>query len=1704
MQWFILSRDMHVLCAPSTDSPNSLPIFNDKQTILLSNNTVVSTYDFSVQQKHPDAQYLQMGNYIVFVDKYHKTKMYTLMSHDGDDLTHTWHAEDVGLDLLNESSEKWDYTGQPHDIAWYLNNLVLKDSGWTIGINEASTLTRALKFDGETDTQLRRLGDIANQFDGAEVDFTIEMNGAQVTKQVVNIYKKVGSAVTQGRYIDSVNLKSLHSSGSIGDLITAVKPFGAQMDMPEGQEGEAPRITIADVAYDDGRYYSPKGHPYLYDREARQQWSRFKAYNYANQGEFDGYIVGSYTYDTKDPNELLNRALTELKSRNKPSETYEANLLDINADIGDYVQIAHNQYNPPIYLSARVEQVENCYTAKGQDTGVLGDYRKLESDIDPRIKEMMNALESKIKTQYMWIRYAEDDKGKGMTSVPTAGTKYIAILGNKSTAIPSDDPADYAGHWQLIQGVGPEGIPGPKGDDGKTSYTHFAYANNVSGTADFSMSDPTGRSYMGVYSDFTKADSANPNDYIWSLTKGETGPEGMQGAQGPKGDIGIPGKPGADGKTSYTHVAYADNDEGGGFSQNPTNKAYMGWYSDFTANDSTDITKYAWSLIKGSDGLDGAQGIPGPKGADGKTPYTHIVYADTATGGGLSQLPDGKKYIGMYVDFTENDSSDPQKYAWSLIKGADGKDGTPGKDGIAGKDGTGIKSTTVTYQASSNGTTAPTGAWTANVPTVPAGQYLWTRTIWTYTDNTNETSYSVAYIAKDGNSGKDGIAGKDGVGIKSTTITYATSTSGTVTPATGWVANPPAVSPGQFMWTKTVWTYTDNSNETGYSVAQAGNTGATGPVGKDGIAGKDGVGIKSTAIAYAQSTSGTTPPTTGWTAGVPTLIKGQYLWTKTVWTYTDSSAETGYTVSYNAKDGNTGSDGRAGKDGVGIKSTLIEYVGAVSGTSNPTSGWSTTIPAVPAGQYLWTRTTWKYTDGTSEQGFTNALMGRTGPKGDTGAQGLQGLQGATGNQGIQGPKGPDGKSSYTHIAYGTSNSGAGFTQTPSTSTTYIGMYVDQTATDNNDPKKYAWSLIKGADGTQGTPGAKGADGKTPYFHSAWANSVDGKTGFSTTDSVNKSYLGTYTDFTVEDSADPTKYAWSLIKGRDGINGKDGIPGKPGADGKTPYFHTAWATSADGKNGFSLTDSANKSYLGTYTDFTKADSTDTTKYAWSLIKGRDGSNGAPGKAGTDGKTPYFHQAWADSKDGKVNFNTTDPTNRGYLGTYSDFTQADSTDPTKYFWVELVGALTIGGRNYLADTGSSWQAKGSGGANQTSSMKWRFTFGTIKQAPFNDGDYVTVSFDYTSVGTGAYGTILPQFNDAPGGRFNGEDAMKKNGHVVYTVQWRSDWTTSGTATGIQIRMDNVATTRTVTVYNMQFERGNKATDHKVAPEDTQGQIDKVNNGLANVNSKIAAVAKVDAQAAAPTSPKKGDQWWVLDANGKTTGLKIWTGSAWKDSIIQQSAMNIDTLNGNTINGALINGSKFTSNFSQEYTENYKTGPLFEGVQTIGNGMYTVDYKVKDTKAQHGYTHIRPDGIVSYVTDKNGDMQAHGSLTQGGFNLTNKNASGYLYPEDVERTNREVWVTSDGINKPEVGFHKQFGQVWLDGLLAVMLATDAHQNFLFKLKNPKLYPTSSRWISLLSLADNPQTAIIRIDPDGSVVCVSSHANYLRCMAEGTFYLL
>lgn len=512
--------------------------------------------------------------------------------------------------------------------------------------------------------------------------------------------------------------------------------------------------------------------------------------------------------------------------------------------------------------------------------------------------------------------------------------------------------------------------------------------------------------------------------------------------------------------------------------------------------------------------------------SSGNEEQSHVVirYANDILGTGFNT--ENGKYIGVLTTTKRSEDLRPDDFTWVKIEGPEGpqgrngEPGTPGRDGVdgvAGKNGVGIVDTDITYCISLSGTQAPTDGWTSQVPELVKGRYLWTKTFWRYSDGAHETGYSVTYIAQDGNKGNDGVAGKDGVGIKRTEISYARSNSGTEPPSDAkWGSQVPEVPYGEYLWTRTKWFYTDDTTEVGYSVARMGTQGPKGDSGSDGLPGKNGVGLKGTEVKYALSDTDTNTPTT-WTQQVPTLVKGKFLWTRTTWAYTDNTSETAYQKTYIARDGNDGRNGIAGKDGVGLHHTSISYAGSTSGTEPPTSNWTNNIPEVQPGFYLWTRTIWHYTDSTSETGYSVSKIGEQGPRG------IQGLQGETGRQGIPGTPGRDGRSQFTHIAFSDSPDGTGFSHTDQ-GRAYIGLYQDYNEAHSKDKASYKWTKWAGRDGAQGIPGKAGANGKTSYFHVAYAGSADGTRSFSL-DDRNQQYMGYYSDFTIEDSTDPKKYRW---------------------------------------------------------------------------------------------------------------------------------------------------------------------------------------------------------------------------------------------------------------------------------------------------------------------------------------------------------------------------------------------------------------------------------------------------------------------------------------------------------------------------------------------------------------------------------------------------
>ena len=259
-------------------------------------------------------------------------------------------------------------------------------------------------------------------------------------------------------------------------------------------------------------------------------------------------------------------------------------------------------------------------------------------------------------------------------------------------------------------------------------------------------------------------------------------------------------------------------------------------------------------------------------------------------------------------------------------------------------------------------------------------------------------------------------------------------------------------------------------------------------------------------------------------------------------------------------------------------------------------------------------------------------------------------------------RGRDGVSNYIHRKYSDYSNGANMDD--NSSRKYIGIYTGTSPTPPTTASSYLWSKIKGEDGANGTPGTKGADGRTPYFHTAYANSPTGDRDFSTTNSNDKLYIGTYSDFEVADSTDYRKYKWVKIKGEDGRNGV------------SSYIYRKYS---DNANGSPMSDNSNLKYIGIYTGTSATAPTTPSAYTWSKIKGEDGQQGVPGARGSDGRTSYLHTAYSNSSTGDRDFSTTNSTGKEYIGTYTDFEINDSNDYRRYKWVKIKGENGTNGRN-----------------------------------------------------------------------------------------------------------------------------------------------------------------------------------------------------------------------------------------------------------------------------------------------------------------------------------------------------------------------------------------------------------------------------------------
>ena len=606
----------------------------------------------------------------------------------------------------------------------------------------------------------------------------------------------------------------------------------------------------------------------------------------------------------------------------------------------------------------------------------------------------------------------------------------------------------------------------------------------------------------------------------------------------------------------------------------------------------------------------------GQQGEDGKVLYTWIKYAKDANGTGMTDDPNGAIYIGIsYNNESSIESNDPTQYAWTKIQGADGKKGEDAYTIF-------LENENISFATDENRNPLSEQAYTSGITIMKGAKPV--------------TDFTIGDIAK-----TQGIAV-----VKTDTAIAISVVNGNPLPNDSGEIEIPITVCGTVFKKILTWTCAKKGEQ-----GERGLQGIQGPQGEQGIAGKDGtsVTIINKSITYQLSTSGTTIPTGTWQTSPQTIPEGQYQWTKTSVTYSDGNKTESYSISYHGKNGSNGTS-------VKTTSTSVKYQVGDSGTTKPTGTWQANVPTVVQGKYLWTQTIVNYSDGNSTESYSVAYRG------------------------IDGNNGVNGMNAATIYLYQRATSTP---NKPSNTLTYTFSTTKITGTLNNG---WSTAIPTGTDAVYVTVASVSSKNDTATIAtSAWSAPVvlaqNGKTGSDGKAGLNVATIYLYQRNTSKPSKPSASVTYTFSTGvASGLNNgwSQKIP-----DGTNPLYVTLATASSNtatdtilssewsdvvvmaqnGEDGISPKVSLSKS--GNTTTISIIDATGTHTQTV-----KDGTNGTPGAAGKDGKTSYFHVKY--SNDGGKTFTSNSGEDTGiYMGSYTDYTETDSTDVKKYNWVKVKG-------------------------------------------------------------------------------------------------------------------------------------------------------------------------------------------------------------------------------------------------------------------------------------------------------------------------------------------------------------------------------------------------------------------------------------------------
>ncbi|WP_289933915.1 interleukin-like EMT inducer domain-containing protein [Lactobacillus delbrueckii] len=427
--------------------------------------------------------------------------------------------------------------------------------------------------------------------------------------------------------------------------------------------------------------------------------------------------------------------------------------------------------------------------------------------------------------------------------------------------------------------------------------------------------------------------------------------------------------------------------------------------------------------------------------------------------------------------------------------------------------------------------------------------------------------------------------------------------------------------------------------------------------------------------------------------------------------------------------------------------------------------------------------------------------------------------------------------------------------------------------------------------------------------------------------------------------DPTNHQYSdpvCISGLDGTQGPQGVPGPKGADGQTTYVHVAYANSADGSANFNVNYFADALYIGVLTDYVQADSTDYTKYTWSRLKGNDGDQGSPGPKGADGQTTYVHFAYANSSDGTANFNVNYFDGALYIGTYTDYTQADSTDFTKYTWSRLKGdtgtdAPTIFVKSYTFS--AVWGARadieltGPNAFKQTVYNRghnvWVLDAKTHKLKEFVNCDtYSTQSFNHNGISTTVAdylssltdSIIVIAAADADSVDQNVRNVLNSMGGSPELGTWGAG-RVGHVFIGMSKRSDGTWPLQPRQGYEEIIKEDGSAPE--IGCPLSNGGV--VANGATGPTGPTGATGPQGPQGdpgstgffigtTPPPNPSKGTVWATTDSSGNMTSAKTWDGSNWVSTAFTQ-----DLVAGNITASKIVGGELDVNKFTVKNAQN-----------------------------------------------------------------------------------------------------------------------------------------------------------------------------------------